>query len=582
MLAYICKYTPIELFESIDVDMELMEPEVVQFNRAEAILHPNVCAYVKGVLEMFADLVNKRDDVEGMIVTSCCDSGRRLYDALKATYPDKFIYLLDLPRKVTPEAVKLFTKNVSAMVSAYSEHTGRAFYSDGMIRPLKAYLKAHPAELRGEEPADAKVNVGLIGARCSQSLIDTLHAHGARILFNVTCNHLARLFDPNAIGRLEDYCEQLLAQFPCMRMAGAEDRLNMLDDFEDKLDGLIYHTVKFCDQYHYEAAALKKLDTFRVPVLNLETDLTRQSSGQIKTRIEAFIEEISANKARPADEAAASAETQPEAVKIVPAAHHAAPYVLGIDSGSTSTNAVVIDGSGQLVAWDIVRTGAKSILSAEKAMHQVLNKAGLKREDLARIVSTGYGRDHLPFADADLTEITCHGKGAHAFDPAVRTILDIGGQDSKAIRLNEAGDVVDFVMNDKCAAGTGRFLEMMAHTLDVSLEELGQLSLRSKEDIRISSMCTVFAESEVISLIAENKEPEDIAHGVHVAIAGRAISLLRRVGIEEDVMMTGGVAKNPGMVAVLEEQLGLKLKIVEESEIVGAYGAALSGLEQLK
>ena len=356
----------------------------------------------------------------------------------------------------------------------------------------------------------------------------------------------------------------------------------LLDDFEDKLDGLIYHTVKFCDQYHYEAAALKKLDSFHVPVLNLETDLTRQSSGQIKTRIEAFIEEISANKARPSDEAAASVETQPEAVKIIPAVHHAAPYVLGIDSGSTSTNAVVIDGSGQLVAWDIVRTGAKSILSAEKAMNQVLDKAKLKREDLSRIVSTGYGRDHLPFADADLTEITCHGKGAHAFDPAVRTILDIGGQDSKAIRLNEAGDVVDFVMNDKCAAGTGRFLEMMAHTLDVSLEELGQLSLRSKEDIRISSMCTVFAESEVISLIAENKEPEDIAHGVHVAIAGRAISLLRRVGIEEDVMMTGGVAKNPGMVAVLEEQLGLKLKIVEEPEIVGAYGAALSGLEQLK
>ncbi|MCD7865816.1 MAG: acyl-CoA dehydratase activase, partial [Clostridiales bacterium] len=197
------------------------------------------------------------------------------------------------------------------------------------------------------------------------------------------------------------------------------------------------------------------------------------------------------------------------------------------------------------------------------------------------IVSTGYGRVSIPFADKNVTEISCHGKGAHFLNPAVRTILDIGGQDSKAIRLNEHGDVIDFVMNDKCAAGTGRFLEMMARTLEISIDELGPVSLLSKEDVEISSMCSVFAESEVISLIAQNKETADIAHGIHKAIAGKAISLLKRVGLKKDFMMTGGVAKNPGVVKVLEEQLGAALYIYEQPEIVGALGAALFGLESL-
>lgn len=196
--------------------------------------------------------------------------------------------------------------------------------------------------------------------------------------------------------------------------------------------------------------------------------------------------------------------------------------------------------------------------SADAALADVLKKAGLTRDDISLIVSTGYGRVSIPFADKTVTEISCHGKGAHLLFPDVRTILDIGGQDSKAIRLNENGEVADFVMNDKCAAGTGRFLEMMARSLEISLDELGPVSLQSKEEIEISSMCSVFAESEVISLIAQNKEIADIAHGIHKAIAGKAMSLLKRVGLNPAYMMTGGVAKNPGVVAVLEEQLGRK------------------------
>lgn len=174
-------------------------------------------------------------------------------------------------------------------------------------------------------------------------------------------------------------------------------------------------------------------------------------------------------------------------------------YTLGIDSGSTSTNAVILDENRQIKAFSVVRTGAKSSQSADAALADVLKKAGLDREDISLIVSTGYGRVSIPFADKNVTEISCHGKGAHLLFPDVHTILDIGGQDSKAIRLNDNGEVADFVMNDKCAAGTGRFLEMMARSLEISIDELGPVSLQSKENIEISSMCSVFAESEVIS-----------------------------------------------------------------------------------
>ena len=188
---------------------------------------------------------------------------------------------------------------------------------------------------------------------------------------------------------------------------------------------------------------------------------------------------------------------------------------------------------------------------------------------------------HAFHLDIGVVETIAHYHAAHYFNPQVDFIIDIGGQDSKAIRLNDNGEVADFVMNDKCAAGTGRFLEMMARSLEISIDELGPVSLQSKENIEISSMCSVFAESEVISLIAQNKEIADIAHGIHKAIAGKAMSLLKRVGLNPGYMMTGGVAKNPGVVAVLEEQLGEKLHIYEEPEIVGALGAALYGLEEI-
>ena len=255
-------------------------------------------------------------------------------------------------------------------------------------------------------------------------------------------------------------------------------------------------------------------------------------------------------------------------------------YYAGIDSGSTSTDVVILDKNREIISSVIMPTGAGAANGAERALEEALKQAKLNREDLDAVVTTGYGRTAISDGDKSITEITCHARGAHFLDPRVRTVVDIGGQDSKVIRLNEDGSVKNFVMNDKCAAGTGRFLEMMARTLEMDISEMGPESLKWKEDIDISSMCSVFAESEVISLIALNKEKADIAHGLHKAIANKSYSLLKRVGLNETFMMTGGVAKNPGVVKAVEEKLGSKLFICKEPEIVGALGAALFGLDK--
>jgi predicted CoA-substrate-specific enzyme activase len=255
-------------------------------------------------------------------------------------------------------------------------------------------------------------------------------------------------------------------------------------------------------------------------------------------------------------------------------------YVAGIDVGSLSAEVVILDHGGRILNYIILPTGSNSKAAAERAMEASLQAAGLKLDDLKFIVATGYGRISIPFAHKRVTEITCHGLGAFFLHPASRTVIDIGGQDSKVIRLNDQGKVVDFAMNDKCAAGTGRFLEVMAQALEVDLAGLAALSERASCSIPISSMCTVFAESEVVSLIATGQPREDIARGLHEAIAERTAGLVYRVGLTEAVTMTGGVAKNSAVVHALEAKLNVKITVPFEPQIAGALGAALLAREE--
>lgn len=255
-------------------------------------------------------------------------------------------------------------------------------------------------------------------------------------------------------------------------------------------------------------------------------------------------------------------------------------YFAGLDIGSLSTETVIIDKKQNIAASTILSTGANAIAAAEKSLNLALEKAEIKKEHIHYIIATGYGRVNIPFSNKTVTEITCHGRGAYHFFPNTLTIIDIGGQDSKVIKLDASGKVTDFLMNDKCAAGTGRFLEVMAKTLETHLEDLGGLSLRAKKKLSISSMCTVFAESEVVSLIGQGETKEDIAYGLHHAISQRVVAMAKQIGIANEVTMTGGVAKNKGVVAALEEKIGCKINIPEEPQIIGALGAALLALEQ--
>ncbi len=248
--------------------------------------------------------------------------------------------------------------------------------------------------------------------------------------------------------------------------------------------------------------------------------------------------------------------------------------VIGIDVGAVATKAVVL-ADNQIRGYAITPTGYDVVLAAKKVLKESLKKAGVTEKDLEYIVATGYGRISVPFADEKITEISCHAKGASWLVPETKMVIDIGGQDSKAIRVDEEGNVISFAMNDKCAAGTGRFLEVMARALELQIDRFGKVSLKSKNPCSISSICTVFAESEVISLRAEKKPLEDIIAGIHRAVAKRVVAMMTPIGMVSPITMTGGVAKNVGQRKALEEELGTKLIVPKEPQIVGALGAAL-------
>jgi predicted CoA-substrate-specific enzyme activase len=249
-------------------------------------------------------------------------------------------------------------------------------------------------------------------------------------------------------------------------------------------------------------------------------------------------------------------------------------YYAGIDLGSITAKAVVM-ADGQILASAIGFSGYNSAETARRVLAEALERAGLSRQAIARLVATGYGRVRVPGADKQVTEITCHARGAYWLHPETRTVIDIGGQDSKGIALNGQGRVADFVMNDKCAAGTGRFLEVMARALEEDLDRFGELSLTALRRAQISSTCTVFAESEVISQIAAGVPKDVIIAGIHEAIAARISGMVGRIAVRDEVVMTGGVARNAGVVRMLEEKLGHRILVLPEAQITGAIGAAL-------
>lgn len=603
VVCYGCKYAPIELLAGFGADARLIMAEPESFEVAERLAHGNLCGFGKSVLACGLD-----PNVHQMVLTTCCDVMRRAYDVLKAQGCLDFLWMVDLPHRTGAAERRLLQAQLRSLARAYARFSGRSFE----VGRALAAIQVPPAPKPG--------SVALVGAHAPRSLLDELDRGIGAPVVNHTCTGERILAQPPielaraesaGCGRcttadiagegtnastfdrfVEWYAGALLDQTPCMRMDEVGGRSGLVSGAHH---GIVYHTMKFCDYYGFEYADVA--GTTATPILKLETDGTRQSAGQLRTRIEAFDETLRTDAAAAAGHNGQSFSPAPNPAGEKDAPHAPAPttrkeapmgstpsdprYVLGVDSGSTSTDAVVMELDGTIVASVIGATGAKASRGAATVIQEVLDQAHLTRDDLAMSVATGYGRDAIPNMDVAITEITCHAAGAHYLAPQARTVIDIGGQDSKVIHLNEDGTVQNFVMNDKCAAGTGRFLEAMARTLQMPIEELSRQGLEWHHDVTISSMCTVFAESEVVSLIADDTPTPDIIHGLDVSVARKTAALARRVGGEPPYLMTGGVANNEGVVKALSEVLGAPVATHEDSQLCGAIGAAVLGIRRL-
>lgn len=546
---YVCKYTPIELLTALGAQCENLNGMQEGFDRADQMAHSNICGFGKSLLEAVMS-----GQVHELVLVNCCDTIRSVYDVLEESGKLDFLYMVDMLHSGGECSRQRTAAQLKGLAKAYAAYKGTTFDAGAFRAAFHAPEKTHGP------------HISVLGARMGKELFEMVQNAMPYPVKNETCVHnrsVGEVLPPEDAdfdALMEWYAAELLGQVPCMRMMDNTGRKRLFNDPD--LKGIIYHTVKFCDFYSFEYAQVKQ--SVAVPLLKIESDYTLQSSGQLLTRLEAFAESMDPNQG------------EEKEIKM------GKGYFAGIDSGSTSTDVVILDKDKQMVTGVILPTGAGAAVGAERALEQALEQAGLQRGDIDAIVTTGYGRTAIQDGDKSITEITCHARGAHYLDPSVRTVIDIGGQDSKVIRLDENGAVENFVMNDKCAAGTGRFLEMMARTMEMNLDEMSKAGLHYKEDITISSMCTVFAESEVVSLIAQNKPTDDIVHGLNKAVASKTAALAKRVGGAERYMMTGGVSKNQGLVKTLEEKLGTTLVVSDKAQLCGALGAALFAMDMVK
>jgi len=547
VIGYACKYTPLELIRVLGGDPVLINREAESFEAADKICPGNLCSYSRSLIEAVYS-----QNLKELCLVNCCDSIRRCFDVLHEEGSLDFIFLMDLPHLDDECAREQLAGELRRFYREYSAYKGTGFNAS-------VYREAFTDP---EVLPDEKF-IAVLGARISDEGLALFRESLPYAVLDLTCCGNRYVATPPLQSPEFDalaYAAELMAQTACMRMDRLHDRTQLLG--HPKLAGVIYHTVAFCDFYAFEYERQRR--EIPAPVLKLESDYRTGSGGQLGVRLGAFCESMGTSAG------------------MIERKERMGNFVAGIDSGSTTTNIAVLDTSGKICGSVTVSTGPKAALGAAKALDAALLQMGIERDEIMYVVATGYGRDNIGFADSAITEISCHAKGARFLKPEARTVIDIGGQDSKVICIDENGAVENFVMNDKCAAGTGRFLEMMARTLELDMEEMGQKGMSWIKELTISSVCTVFAESEVISLIADNHSEEDIIHGLNLAVATRTASLVHRAGGLPPFIMTGGVARNPGVVSALQKKLDTPMWIAGDPDLCGAIGAALFALEAVK
>ncbi len=586
----------------------------------ETGLSRNVCPYMHGVLRSFRDFKGR---IARAVLTDSCDAMKKVFDILALeSFP---VDMLSVPRKQTEEASAFFAlqlehlyrelckeRNILPDPERVREHISRYDKVRGLLeeirenRLLPSYadffglkrkvLQSSPDEgilalrkvLRknsGRSTDNTKehentIPVIITGSPVSgEQVFRIIEDAGFTIVYNDSCldtRWLDRRLEPTVSDNpFKDLSRIYLSRTPCARMHDRKTELDAMGArYSREVKGIIHFRMPFCDLYGFDLVHLMS-NLGKEAVLPIEADGSQQSEGQIKTRVQAFAEMVkSARQPEP------GGPVKNRGVSVRRTSVKKERYYCGIDIGSTTVDGVIIDGGGNILCHRIMKTGPRADKASHTMLQQMVHEVSLTIEEIERIVATGYGRESLSFAQDTVTEISCHAKGVRHLLPETRFVVDIGGQDSKVIKIDGTGKVRDFQMNDKCAAGTGRFLEVMAHSLEVDISAMSDLSLEKGEIVPISSVCTVFAESEVISLLGKGYEPSSIVKGIYRSITNRIEGMVRRVGPVEPAAITGGGALNRGLVRHLEERVGLSFTSPDIPQIVGAVGAALYAREQ--
>lgn len=563
-----CSLIPTELIVHLGHKPCFIDGSELALARAgeyHSAFHENLCSYSKALYDYFLTKMGTSHRGAGgegeydlIIIPAACDAIKKLHNALKPHIPKEKLYLLDMPKAKGDSANKFLAEKFEKL---------------GQLLPLEGGGKE--GVTTGSSTGSDGIKIAILGANIPMGVVDgSLKKFGFEA---VHLNHCLTKSNPDvellAILKergVEEYAKKFLEKNSCPRTDDFSYKKAIIKQIkEDKIKGLIMNALKFCDFQPFDFKYFKDELGQDFPMLMIEHELTADYEGQTMTRLEAFFENIK-NKL--------TKGTRPHASRAGRGRSDLSSYYVGIDSGSHATKLVCINGKGDIVSREVVPTGTSVAKSSEVLLKRLKELHGIGPEDIGRIVATGYGRNKVVCADDVLTEISCHALGAHKILGSACTIIDIGGQDSKAIKVDADGGVVRFAMNDKCAAGTGRFLEVMAAKLEMSLEEFAELAFIAKKHVPISSMCSVFAESEVISLIASGSSREAIAKGIHKAIAERTIALAKRIEGTPPYYMAGGVAKNRGLVKELGECLGLELEVIDYPQFSGALGAALIAL----
>ncbi len=566
-IPFFCSYIPVELLTALGhgvVDISLFENEKYGLEYS-CSLHDNICSYAK---YLFSKIVDGEHKFDFVVVPKVCDAMKHLHSSL--CHSGKIeSFLLDVPGRAGDQSAKYLAAQYLALLKKIApDHdvaNKKLFLQAGEnARPVSACLTdSGEADLRS-------VKIGIAGSSYAPALFQEIFKkYDARSIFLRHCGHGVIPFSEKQFPKTASLQDQLLAMAHnslqntiCPRSdEGGMTKYIIAEIKKQRLAGLIVITLKFCDFYAFELEKLKKHLPAGFPCLYLENDLSVNSDEQNVTRIEAFMEKIMSGKQTPK--------------KLSPQADVASDvYSIGLDIGSTTTKGIILKNGQEILASIIIPTSINMKDSAAAAFDQLLVQSSLTAEEIFRTIYTGYGR--TAFADREqTTEITCHAVGVNFLTPQAGTIIDIGGQDSKAIRIDEQGNVLRFAMNDKCAAGTGRFLESMVARMNITFAEFSALSLTADCPTPISSMCSVFAESEVVSLMTKGIPMGNIARGLNFAIAERVSSLARKIQGEAPFILTGGLSLNTGFAGELEYALAAPVTIFAEAQLAGAIGAAV-------